>query len=82
MREKFLPWVPALFCAGLSMITLITNIVSQYLSGDSNTGLIAFLCFLPICFIQVGEMLRKLQLENQDLRNKLNELSELQNQVA
>lgn len=82
MREKFLPWIPALFCGGLSIITLVTNIASEYFSGDSNAGLIAFLCFVPICFIQVGEMLRKLQLENQDLRSKLNELSKLQNQVA
>ena len=78
MREEYLPWIPATFCSVLSLITLGANIAVEFLTGSSNAGLIVFLCFMPICFLQVGELLRKLQRENVDLRKKLNDLSQLQ----
>lgn len=81
MREEYLPWIPASFCGVLSLITLTANIAVEFLTGSSNGGLIVFLCFMPICFLQVGQLLRKLQRENLDLQKKLNDLSKLQESV-
>ena len=74
MRKNLMPWIPAIFCAGLCFITLIARIGGEWLTGASDTGMIAFLCFLPICFIHVGGMLQELRKENQELRNKIEEL--------
>ena len=76
MRKKLIPWIPAIFCACLCLITLIAGIVGEWLTGTSDTGMIAFLCFLPVCFIHVGGILQDLRNENQELRSKIEELLE------
>jgi len=37
-------------CVGLSALTVLANLATEFLSGDGNGGLIMFLCFLPMCF--------------------------------
>lgn len=71
MRPQWMPWIPAIYCSALCMITLVSDIVGKSLTGEGNTGMIAFLCFLPICFFHVGGMLKSLQEENAALRSKL-----------
>jgi len=75
MRKNLMPWIPAIYCGCLCFITLIAGIVGEWLTGASDTGMIAFLCFLPICFIHVGGILQELRNENHELRNKIDKLS-------
>jgi hypothetical protein len=42
-------------------ITMLAGIVGRFLTGASNTGLLGFLCFLPMCFFRVGVMLKELR---------------------
>lgn len=74
MREKLLPWTPAIFCACLSLITLVANAAGELYTQSTNAGILVFLCFLPMCFVYVGGMLKDLREQNQELRTKLNEL--------
>jgi len=74
MRSYLMPWIPAIFCAGLCLITLVAGIVGVWLTGKSDAGMIAFLCFLPICFFHVGVLIKDLREENRELRSKLDEL--------
>jgi len=74
MRSYLMPWIPAIFCAVLCLITLVTGIAGAWLTGKSDAGMIAFLCFLPICFFHVGVLIKDLREENRELRSKLDEL--------
>jgi hypothetical protein len=74
MRTQWMPWIPAIYCSALSVITLVSDIVGKSLTGEANAGMIAFLCFLPICFFHIGGMLKRLQDENTVLRSKLEAL--------
>ena len=74
MREKLMPWMPAIFCSVLSLITVVTDIVGRFVTGTANVGLTAFVCFLPMCFLFVGVMLKSLRDENQELKRRLDEV--------
>ena len=73
MREKIWPWLPAIMCAVLSLITVVTDIFGRFTTGTANLGLSTFLCFLPMCFIHVGIMLSNLRDENRELKRRLDE---------
>jgi hypothetical protein len=79
MREKFAPWIPAVFCAFLSFITVFGNLVLAFVNRDSSSGLgsmdIAFYCFLPMSFFFVGAFLSNLRKEQLALRQQLDALS-------
>ena len=74
MREKLLPWLPAIMCGGLSLITVVTDIFGRFLNGTANLGLSTFLCFLPMCFFHVGVMLKNLRDENRELKRRIDEM--------
>jgi len=74
MRDKLMPWLPAIFCGVLSLITVVADVVGRFLAETANVGLIAFLCFLPICFFHVGVMLKNLRDENLVLRRRFDEI--------
>ncbi len=76
MRERFFPWLPAIFCGALSLITVVTDVVGRFMNGTPNIGLTAFLCFLPMCFFHVGVMLKSLHEENLLLKSKLDSISQ------
>lgn len=78
VREKLMPWIPAISCAALSLITVVTDLVGRAMTGTSHVGLSTFFCFLPMCFFHVGLMLKNLRDENQDLKRKLDEALALQ----
>ena len=71
MREKLLPWLPAIMCGALSLITVTVDIFNRFMTGTANAGLSAFLCFLPMCFVHVGVMLKVLRDENRELKRRL-----------
>jgi hypothetical protein len=73
MREKLLPWLPAIFCGMLSLITMGADIFGRFATGTANVGLSTFLCFLPMCFFHVGVMLTNLRDENRELTRRLEE---------
>jgi hypothetical protein len=74
MREKLLPWMPAIMCAVLSLITVVADIYGRFATGTANVGLTSFLCFLPMCFFHVGVMLKNLRDENRELKLRLEEM--------
>lgn len=74
MREKLMPWLPAITCGMLSLITVIADIVGRYATGTANVGLSTFLCFLPMSFFHVGVMLKNLRDENRELKRRIDEV--------
>lgn len=74
MREKLLPWLPAIFCGTLSLITMVADVVGRFMTGNPNAGLIAFWAFLPMCFFHVGIVLKNLRDENRALKLRLDKL--------
>ena len=74
MRDKLAPWLPAICCAALSLITVVADVVGRFLTGAGNSGLTAFLCFMPMCFFHVGVMLKRLQDENRTLKQRIDEV--------
>ena len=74
MRDKLTPWLPAIFCGVLSLITVVADVVGRFMTGTANVGVTAFLCFLPMCFFHVGVMLKNLRDENLLLRRRLDEI--------
>ena len=73
MREKLLPWIPALFFATLAVITTVGNLMA-YRSGGSDSAVTSvFLLFLPMCFLFVGFHLTQLRKENSEMRSRLDE---------
>jgi hypothetical protein len=76
MREKLGPWIPAIFCAFLSLITVLGNLILDFMFWTSRSGLdIVFYCNLPMCFYFVGMFLSKLREENTDLRLRIDDLT-------
>ena len=79
MREKLLPWIPAIFCACLSLMTFVSFVVMSRtviaVPGFPTMAVLApFLCFLPMCFIHVGVFMSQLRQENRELREQIQKL--------
>lgn len=79
MREKLLPWIPAIFCACLSLITFVSFVVMSMTvtavpGFPTMTVLVPLLSFLPVCFFQVGVFLSQLRQENRELREQIQKL--------
>jgi len=72
MRERLQPWAAVVFCAMLCAITLIASIVGVAIGNSSFPGsLIAFLCFLPMCFFFASTQIVQMQREMQELRQRI-----------
>ena len=69
MKQKLSHWMPAAFCAVLSLLALAMQIGS-----DSGAWKPAFYCFLPMCFFFVGGVTFHLQREIRELRKQVAEL--------
>ncbi len=78
MKDKLTPWMPAIFCGALSLITVLADIIGRFATGTANVGLSTFLCFLPVCFLYVGAMLNNLRNENRELKRQLEEIAPLE----
>ena len=75
LREKLGPWLPASFCAVLSLITVSGNLITQSITGTTDACSVVFYCFLPMCFYFAGAFLSQLRQENRELRTRLDELT-------
>ena len=76
MRDKISPWIAAIFCAGLSAITIIGNLWLMVVNKTTQNGVeTTFYCFLPMCFYFVGIEIAKLHKENRELRKIVEELA-------
>jgi hypothetical protein len=76
MRETLGPWIPAIFCAILSSITVVGNLFLAFAVGRSQAGLdMVFYCFLPMCFFFVSAYLSNPRKENLALRTRIDQLA-------
>ncbi|MCX7825415.1 MAG: hypothetical protein N2689_07640 [Verrucomicrobiae bacterium] len=64
-------WLPAAFCAALSVIAL-----SAETGRDSGAWRPAFYCFLPMCFVFLALATSRMQREMDDLRRQVAELQQ------
>jgi len=71
MKQKVSPWIPAIFCAFLSLLAL-----SMQIGSDSGAWKPAFFCFLPMCFFFVGAATSQMQREIRELWKQVAELQE------
>lgn len=77
MRQSANPWIAASFCAALSLITVVGDLVVSIATRSGAPGGIdvVFYCFLPMCFYFVGAHLAELQRRNQELQARIDELA-------
>ena len=73
MRDKLSPWIPAIFCAFLSLITVSGSLFLAFVYGTSRSSGVdlGFYCFLPMCFCFVGAFVSNLRRENRELRTRI-----------
>ena len=71
MRQTISHWVPAAFCAFISVIALSGSIAS-----DAGWWRPAFFGFLPMCFIFMGIATSQMQREIRELRKQLAEMQD------
>jgi hypothetical protein len=67
-------WVPFIYSAVLSAITLIANIASAFITGQPNAGMIPFLAFLPMAFYFVAMSQKQHHNEIQALETRIRQL--------
>ena len=74
-KQAVAPWLPMIFCAVLSLITLISQVVLMWINGaDSSGWATSFVGFLPMCFFFVGAAVAQLRKEILELRAQVVEL--------
>ena len=69
MRQAIRPWVPAAFCAFLSLLAL-----SMQIGSDSDAWKPTFYSNLTMCFIFVGFVISNMEREIRELRQRLTDL--------
>ena len=68
-RTKNEIWMPFIYCAFLSLISLAYILVLP-----NSEWYIIFLAFLPVCFFMIGTMIKKMNNEIIQLRYQIEEL--------
>jgi hypothetical protein len=75
MRLTLAPWLAAVFCAILSLLTVVSNLwLSVANQSDVGGWAIPFLCFLPMCFYFAGAGIFHMQAEIRELKKQVSEL--------
>lgn len=74
MKSNFKHWVPASYCAFISLIALASTVTAVAYPGASAWGMPAFYSFLPMCFFFVGAITTQQQKEIDSLRQELAQL--------
>jgi len=75
MKQKIGFWIPAVFCAFLSLTALFMPLL--FPRGRDGHVPVAFFAFLPMCFFFVGSALWQMHREVQSLRERLAQLEQL-----
>ena len=73
MKRSLEPWIPAAFCAFISLIAIFAS-----LGEGGGWWRPTFFAFLPMCFIFVGAAIVRMQREIRELRQRLGEVSAIQ----
>jgi hypothetical protein len=77
MRHWFTPWIPAAFCAFISLMALFAS------TGEGEGWWRpAFFAFLPMCFFFVGSAMLGMQRQIGELRQRLAALDRKGSQEA
>lgn len=74
MREKLGPWISAIFCAALAVITTVGNLWMYVVTGVNGSVTMVYIGFMPMCFFFVGAYLTHLRNENREMRTRLDAL--------
>lgn len=76
MKNSIHPWIPAAFCAFISLIPLSAPFITLLTPFElSDTWWRpAFFAFLPFCFFLAGMVISQMQREIRDLRKQLEEV--------
>ena len=72
IKKTITHWMPAAFCAFISLIALFGSIRSP----DSGWWRPAFFAFLPMCFFFVGSATMQMHGELRELRQRITELEQ------
>jgi hypothetical protein len=67
-------WVAFGFSVALSVITLVGNALGAFIGGASDTGMIAFVAFLPMAFLFAAYPQRAARERIQALEARIREL--------
>jgi hypothetical protein len=73
MRQILSHWMPAAFCAFISLIAIFGSVAS-----DAGWWRPTFFAFLPMCFFFVGAATSQMQREIRELRNQFAEMQKNQ----
>jgi len=77
MREKLGPWIPAIFCAALAIITVVGNLVLAFVTRLPQSGVdLVFYLNLPMCFYMVAVQLIEIRKNQAAMQLKIDELTE------
>ena len=71
MRQTISHWIPAVFCAFISLIALFASVVSE-----AGWWRPTFFAFLPMSFFFVGAVTSQMQRDIRELRKQIAELQE------
>ena len=75
MREKLAPFIPAIMCGLIGLITIVGNLFLMVVTRTNQATVdTVFYCFVPMCFYLVGVMLSEMRKENKELRARLDAL--------
>jgi hypothetical protein len=72
IKRTITHWIPAGFCAFISLIALFASVRSP----DSGWWRPAFFAFLPMCFFFVGSATTQMHRELRELRQRITELEQ------
>ncbi len=75
MRQTVSHWIPAAFCALISLTAIFASVGS-----DAGWWRPTFFAFLPMCFLFVGAATSRMQREIRELRDQIAEMHK--NQVG
>jgi len=67
------PWIAAGFCAFISLLMLVGQIVGSAWIGTNPVAPV-FYSFLPMCFVYIGILMKQMQTELADLKRELHEV--------
>ncbi len=70
MNDKHLHWLPTAFCATLALIAVVAGVGTSSLGSAE----IVFYCFSPMCFFFVAQSTYRLQRENQELHDQIQQI--------
>jgi hypothetical protein len=63
-----------IFASILSLIAIVGNVIGMFATGDSNVGVSAFICFLPVAFLMADTSNRRMRRHIEALEARIRQL--------